>query len=930
MLHGPSQYRRCRGIGSLVGAVIIAVILLAIIGFFIAIMDLINSYTETVMQLTGERATTSLLAGGVTGYWLEIGSNLYIHLESRHPETILVTSLTVVWDDTSYTIVDRNNGSLAALDISATLTSPTGSTTTVDNFPIPLGPGYTLDITLNGYAAGRDAVTVSLTLSASPVVAVIPLKNYYDIYPNVTQFTANVNTITSLYAELNATSLDWTQTWLGTLTAYHQQQGIGIIDADKVYVFGEVVSGTYKSLSNADKDLYVVEGIQTIVVDNFTLSQNNLIYAIDFEGSDPFAGGEWSTRGGTWIWRDDIGYGGTAGIGQIDNNAVGGIADGYEVIAFPTINTIPNKPFYMMVHVYAETGFDDLVLYESNTGYAYCYTLDADGNDIEIWRYYGRWGRLGVINNEITAYTWYTSLAYYDPNTGYMKFTVIDEAKNVWVLEVTDDTIFPDSFAVGTYEGTAIFDNLIVSLANPRFLNITVLLDGVSVGSGWIVELYDGNGNLIASNTTNADGIAVLDVTWRPIIHGAYLLIYDNNGVLVDRVDASFYLGTDKMYGGNAYTVNLVTGYRTRVTVSSVVPAGLQLLSVGAKYTILANVSGTLRLYFYNWTSDVWQPVGIYSVGAGDYIDVRKSYPVNSGIMNTANNTVSLRIVFETTSGPSSISIDMENAIYEYLVTSTFQALLVAVGGSSRIDLYSFTANGVIYEYSLNAYTMFDGSAAIAYDIYHNVVLLVNTTGVYAAKLKPDANFTLVATACSSLGRGVEVEAINTTNNSYLVVLRGGDSDEYCIVDLSTNTTIVAGSLSAYLNENIVLNVTYVYPASAHSEDQAEAYFLVYSLDRNTPIIINTSASSVGSWSIYTSKVPGGHSLGLTWTPSGLQLLLERGSLYLVNQWNTTRIPGLLDFIPWGPGDRLEYYNATHLLFVRADATREVWLIGIG
>ncbi|HID41065.1 MAG TPA: hypothetical protein EYP33_02785, partial [Pyrodictium sp.] len=80
MLHGPSQYRRCRGIGSLVGAVIIAVILLAIIGFFIAIMDLINSYTETVMQLTGERATTSLLAGGITGYWLEIGSNLYIHL----------------------------------------------------------------------------------------------------------------------------------------------------------------------------------------------------------------------------------------------------------------------------------------------------------------------------------------------------------------------------------------------------------------------------------------------------------------------------------------------------------------------------------------------------------------------------------------------------------------------------------------------------------------------------------------------------------------------------------------------------------------------------------------------------------------------------------------------------------------------------------
>jgi len=38
----------------------------------------------------------------------------------------------------------------------------------------------------------------------------------------------------------------------------------------------------------------------------------------------------------------------------------------------------------------------------------------------------------------------------------------------------------------------------------------------------------------------------------------------------------------------------------------------------------------------------------------------------------------------------------------------------------------------------------------------------------------------------------------------------------------------------------------------------------------------------------------------------------------------------VLGFTPWGPGDRLEYYNATALLFVRADGTTEAYLVRTG
>ncbi len=917
--------RRSRAIATIIGGVLLAIALLAILALYFYLNTQQKELLNTLSQAAQEKISTQLLASEIWGYYITGPGILRITIESNAPRAVTITSIVILWDNQTTLVIDRYTE--LGTTITMTLTSTSGATTTVTRLPVTMAPGDQLDITING---ATQPITISISLSASPAVAVITIRNYYQLYPNTTLAPLNVSIISRIYTLLASIASNWTKTWRGILAAYAKAT-----NSSKVYSYtipvGVRVSGNNASLAYLDGNVLQVDTSQSIVVSNFTILQNNTIYATDFDEGDIFANGAWSTNGGTWIWAQGTGYDNTAGINQVSTSTGGGLSNSGEYVAYPVSVTAPSsEPYYVAVHVYTISGYDDIVLFQDNSR-LYELSIYIDAGRIEIWRNDGgpyNWRILNSSNGPSAKNVWYTSIAYYDPNTGELRLTVVDQALNIYTVSATDTSFIPDGIGVGTWGGRARFDDFIASYANPRYLNISVLLDGSPV-SGWRVEVYNGSGYLVASGTTDSNGIAVLDVIQQPVIDNAYIKVYNSNGELIEGFRVSDYLSTGRLYGGNLYEIDLATGYRAVVKSYAVIPSGINILSITALYDVTCNETGIYKLMIYNWTSSSWVKLAILSLSGGAVLSYSKSFDADTDVVNPINNTVLLQIDYTTTAGPASLSIDRLNANYTYLYSSTFTGLLIAVGGESKVDLYRDTGTGLVYEYSIDTNTVFNGSATITYDAYTNTLLLVNATGVYAAKLRgPDTTFTLVTQSCVGLA-GVEAEAVNTPSKSYLVVLEGGGTDIYCIVDLSTNST-TTGSLSEALGSTVVLDPSLVYSASANDQIGANAYFLVYNNDTGVPIIVKTSSTQPGTWSIYSVNVPGSHVVGLTGYENTLYLLLEHGGLYSLNGNETDVIQGIISFNPLGPGDRLEYVNATTLLFIRADNTRETYLVRIG
>ncbi len=923
-----------RGVGTVVAAALIAVALVAIIVFAYYMLDLLRSYQTSLAEIAGTKAAASLLAGGVTGWYLDSTTTLRIHLESSNPYTILVTTVSILWSDSTYTVYDPRNTPTASF----TATVDTGAASyTVDQLPIAMGPGYTVDIYIDKTVLGKtgvDVKTVSVTLSASPVVAVVPLKDYYQLYPNATTVAANATQppAASLYALLASAPGDYTKTWRGETVAAIPVSLYGNV-TDYTVETGALVSGAASSLQAAgDGDTMTVEAEKSIVVDAITVG-DNLVYAEDFNTRDVFAAGAWATVGGNWSWGPGYGYDGTPGINQSDTTAEGGV--GGEYIAYTNEEPAPaNAAYYILAHVKTgnirfEDTYHDIILYDPGTGFLYTYSLyvrqgGGTARYLEIWIYdpNNGWTLLNYTAATITLDTWYTALVHYDPATGWMNFTAIDEAGNWWSVTYTDTTFTPTRMGVGTYNTTANFDNFIVSWADPRYVNVTVTLDGSPV-DGWTVELYNSTGGLVASATTDAQGVAVLDVTWQPIVSGAVFKIYNSTGALVAEAPLSLYTGVDTAYGGNTYNISLKTVYK--LSLISYTNASTDAVKVGAAAVFTANTSSSYTVSIYNWDTSLWTPLASGTAAQGETVSLEKLLPAAGLVAD--NGTVKIRLTLYSDT-PLSATVDMLNSIYIVYRLEQGTYLVVAVGGTGSIEVYRDTGTSLQYLYTIPASTTFNASATIAVNPANSTIILVNTTGVYTAPIQPDAKWSPVTSSCnaSTLG-GVEAEVVNASGTPILIVLRGG-GDEYCTVDLASNTTLSTGSLSAALASNITLDPTLAYPASAATGHNETAYFLAYNQTSTTPVILKADATPTGAvaWSPYATA-PGSRSTGLAATPTALWILLERGSLYRVTPTSTILVNETLPIVPWGPGDRLEDYNTTHLLWIRADDTREAWLI---
>ncbi len=908
------RLRRSRAIATIIGGVLLAIALLAMLALYFYLNTQQKELLNTVSQAAQEKISTQLLASSLQSYYTYdyLTGTLTITITSNAPRAVTITSIDILWDNQTTLAIDRYTE--LGTTITATITSASGATYTVTSFPVTMAPGDTLEVTIN---QATQPITISATLSASPAVAVITIKNK-QLYTSTSSTTAPA---ASLLALMDIAPSDWTQTWKGIVNGTILTNNYGNVASYNV-LEGELVSGNAVSLNISDGNTMNIDTQQAITFQGINIT-NNLVYATDFESGDPFTSGTWGTIGGTWSWNSNIGYNGTAGIQQTSTRTTGGI--GGEYIAYPTSISAPSRPYYVMSQIYTGSGYNDIVLFNSTASMLYEFSIDVENSSIDIWIYnpnnlFG-WELLNSAPATVNTNIWYTSLVYYNPSSGYMRLDVYDANGLVGSVSAVDTTFTPTELGVGTYRSSASFDNFIVSYANPRFVNFTVTLNGNPV-SGWTVELYSGS-LLVASNTTNTDGIAVLDVTWHPIVRDARIVVYDSQGDLVLNDTLSGLTGGkySVVYGGNAYSLSFVKEYVADLVAYATIP-DTNPYSLGAKTVFLSNIStGSYTLWLYNWSSGAWLLLASGSYSGGT-LSANKTIENYDGLVNTANDTVKVRLIYRAP-GPASISIDMLNALYQEASRSVFNALLVAPGGLDFIEVYQLPSLTKLYDIPAN--TVFNGTAAITYSAARNLLVLVNATGIYTAPLSPSGNWTLLTTSCRALQQGVDAEAINTSTDAYLVVLTGGN--QYCVVSLNTGALVANGTLPG----DLVVGPPYSYPASAHTSDFLHAYFIAYNKSSGQPVIIEAAATSTGVNIEVLGLAPGSHPVGMAYTGNNLWVLLERGGLYQIDLGTGETIPYIvtLPFLPWGPGDRLEAYNTTSLLFIRADGTREIWLINI-
>ncbi len=165
--------KRSRGIATVIGGVLLAIALLAIIALYFYLQyqqeQILNTASQTAQ--TRLEATVLALSLNASYHYDEPTRTLYIEARSSAPRAVIITSLDIIWANNSFTAIDRTQN-LTSLGITATVTS-LGSSATITGFPVVLGPGETLSIVVRN---ATRPVAAALTLSTDLATATVPLK----------------------------------------------------------------------------------------------------------------------------------------------------------------------------------------------------------------------------------------------------------------------------------------------------------------------------------------------------------------------------------------------------------------------------------------------------------------------------------------------------------------------------------------------------------------------------------------------------------------------------------------------------------------------------------------------------------------------------------------------------------------------------------
>jgi hypothetical protein len=146
-----------------------------------------------------------------------------------------------------------------------------------------------------------------------------------------------------------------------------------------------------------------------------------------------------------------------------------------------------------------------------------------------------------------TASGWATLFAVYTPTSGGSSFTIqlyTAGGNFSYTASLGSNGLYP-GLTVNDDDKqrrSRLFDNFIASTSDPRIVTVTGLQQG------WIVELYDQTGNLIARATADTSGKATLGVLASPITTNGKIVIKDASGNAI--IQKTF----TQIVGGDTYS----------------------------------------------------------------------------------------------------------------------------------------------------------------------------------------------------------------------------------------------------------------------------------------------------------------------------------------------------------------------------------------
>jgi len=279
------------------------------------------------------------------------------------------------------------------------------------------------------------------------------------------------------------------------------------------------------------------------------------IYYTDLE-SYPVPG--WASRGG--IWSLQPGYKGNAVQGADDGRGIGGASQYYYNTDLSSYSSLWVS---LKTRLVSGSGWYGIALIRSVLNRLYEISIYTGGT-VEIWSY-----------NVETVLGWYQlasqTIPGYNANNWYvivLNYVVTHTSVDfyVWVYDtggnlvasVSASSTSPRRFAPA-YIGlqvddlTALFDDFIISTADPRYVLFSDL-----PGGGYSVSVIDNLGNLVNSTTSTSASVAlgvIPDIVVGTGVDGSIVITRPNGYACLA------YVAPDSILGGDSYS--LITSYIT-------------------------------------------------------------------------------------------------------------------------------------------------------------------------------------------------------------------------------------------------------------------------------------------------------------------------------------------------------------------------------
>jgi len=853
-----------KGVSTIIAAIFVIMIFMLIFIYLAFTMRNFGDIANKFVEIVNEAATRERESLRVT---YVIANNIGIYLGLRNEG--IVTSIIK-----GYSIRDLSNNQVWY----GTFTNP---------YTIP--PGGSVDIHIPGSYRQDAAYLIALVTEVGNVVRTK--------YP---QPVTNVTRACLLKQQLQTIAGEGTVTWAGkAIIPVPKNITSNITYAE---VNNEPVSNP-EYLKTVDGNNVSIESIAMGVVE---LLENNTLLYEDFT-SNPI-GVTFITNTDTWEWRSTYGYE-NGGIYQSSENTK--LTASGEIMGYFNNVQIPSQKVYIAVktnHSSVEhsekDGWADVILYDVDRNSFYTLGTNVKNDRIGISLNHSSQFKLRSKKVDIPADSWLVYHVTYDPNVGFMSISVhdIETISFLGSLSATDTLISPLYIGLGTYAEDAYFDDVLISLGDTRFVNVT------NVPEGYTVELWS-NGVLVnRSVSSGADSPVVLDVTYNYSLKNAYFIIRDKSGKVVA------YTSYDLVLGGNVYTYKPTLIINLTTVTKSDVPYVKDIYVCTA---LALNVSSNVTISIYDFNTKMFNEItsltNVNNVNQCFYAGSAENY------VNATNNSV-INLVIKSQS-PVVANIDMFNTLVTHYVPLSKDTLIVGVGGTPGVDVYELGFNGVNltlrYVKSLNVYSLFDGSTDVTYDSDFTMSLIVvNSSGVYSASLY-SGKFSVINDSSPYFPSPGLVSVRAEVLDGYLLVVRGfTNGNDYLLIDLFNGNIVENGSLGVNIS-----CTKYCVSAS----DGSNAYLLVLNASMGKPVIMHYSLGS--GWEVLTNFT-GYKSTGMCFGNGYLYVMLEMGGLYRVSvsDGSYELLNVNLPFYPRGFGDRLEYH-AGNLIFVRDDDTTEVWVI---